>query len=77
LPDIESCVGVSEGQNHEVIVDTYDALDVFGFFFDWVYVDGFVFWTAYFALPIVKITIVVTPDDQSVGQGDLILVRNG
>ncbi len=52
LPNVQGRIGVSEGQNHELGVDSDNTLDVLGFFLDNVGMDGFVGWVADFALPV-------------------------
>lgn len=63
MPDIEGGIGVSESQNYEFGVDGDDALDVFGFFFDDVGVDGFVGGVANFAFPVEEVLVVVSANN--------------
>jgi hypothetical protein len=76
LPDVLGGVGVSEGQHNELRVHADDTLDVFGVFLDWMGVDWFVCGIAYFAFPVEKVGVVVSADNERVGESNLILVRN-
>jgi hypothetical protein len=76
LPDVLGGVGVSEGQHNELRVHADDALDIFGVFLDWMGVNWFVCGIAYFAFPVEKVAVVVSADNERVGESYLILVRN-
>lgn len=75
LPHIQQCVGVPEGQHHEIGVDAQDALDVDDGLLDDVGVQGTVGLVADFAGP--QLEVVVVADDQGVGQGHLVGVGEG
>ena len=76
MPDVEGSVGVSEGENHEFGVNSDDALDVFGFFLDDVSVDGFVGGITDFTIPVVKVRLVVSANNERAGKSHLIIVRD-
>lgn len=77
MPNVEGSVGVPEGEDHEFGVNADDALDVLGLFLDGVGVDGLVGRAAHFAFPVEEVTVVISSDDQGVGEGHLVLVRDG
>jgi len=77
LPDIQQGVGISESKNDESRIDSQDALDIFGWFFDIVGVDGFVGSITDVAFPVNKVLLIVFADYHGVGEKHLIDVGEG
>ena len=75
LPDIEGSVGVSEGQNDELLIDAHDALDIHLGLLDVMCVDWTIAVVAHLAVP--EGELVIPTDDEGVGECHLVVVREG